>query len=243
MILAVDAGNSRVKWAYHDGSAFTQEGSTALVGLDALSQQWSQLPEPPAAIVVANVAGEGVRRRLQALFSAWAVEPRWVAGQRSQCGVTSFYDDPAQLGPDRWAAVVGARQLVKISCLVINAGTAMTVDGLTAKGEFLGGIIVPGFDLMHESLSANTARLSAQRGEFSAFPRFSADAITSGAIQALCGAVERMSAEMIAAGHDEPALLIGGGTGALIARHLKKPARTVDKLVLEGLVCIAREGQ
>jgi type III pantothenate kinase len=125
----------------------------------------------------------------------------------------------------------------------VNAGTAMTADALTAKGEFIGGIIVPGFDLMHESLAAHTARLSAERGNFMPFPRTTRDAITSGAIQALCGAVGRMRDAMLAAGHQEPVLIFSGGAGELVARHMDRPVRIVDKLVLEGLVQIALEPQ
>jgi type III pantothenate kinase len=126
---------------------------------------------------------------------------------------------------------------------VVNAGTAMTVDALNAKGEFVGGIIVPGFDLMHESLAAHTARLSAERGNFTSFPRTTRDAITSGAIQALCGAVERMRDAMLVAGHPEPMLIFSGGAGELVARYMGRPVRIVDKLVLEGLVQIALEPQ
>ena len=157
--------------------------------------------------------------------------------------MTNCYDEPSQLGVDRWAALIGARALSSDPCVVVNAGTAMTVDALGAQGEFIGGIIVPGFNLMHESLAANTARLSAERGNFTPFPRATRDAITSGAIQALCGAIERMRDAMLAAGHREPVMIFSGGAGELVARHLGRPVRIVDKLVLEGLVRIAIEPQ
>lgn len=242
MILAVDAGNSRVKWALHDGRAFTQEAWVALAALHGLAGAWDVLP-PPARVVVANVAGNEVRNELRELFGRWNAQVIWVAGQRSQCGVTSLYEDPAQLGPDRWAALVGARHLIKGACLVVNSGTAMTVDALAAGGEFLGGAIVPGFDLMHQALARNTALLSAERGRFAAFPRNSADAITSGAIQALCGAVERMRNAMIDAGHGEPAILLTGGAGGVLAEHLRMRAQFAERLVLEGLVRIAGEAR
>jgi type III pantothenate kinase len=117
----------------------------------------------------------------------------------------------------------------------------MTVDALTGDGDFLGGIIVPGFDLMHEALASKAARLSAERGAPAQFPRNTPDAITSGAIQALCGAIERMAAAMASAGHADPTLVLGGGGAGMIARHLGRPAHVVDKLVLEGLVRIAME--
>ena len=240
MILAVDAGNSRIKWALHHRNAFVHEGSVALAELGLLGRVWAPLPAVDV-IVVANVAGEVVRAGLQKLFARWKTEPRWVTAAGAQCGVTSRYDDPSQLGADRWAALIGARQLVSGSCLVVNAGTAMTVDALSTQGEFLGGIIVPGFDLMHEALASNTAGLSSERGSFASFPRSTRDAITSGAIQALCGAIERVCAAMVADGHGEPTLLIGGGAGEMVAHRLGRPVRIADKLVLEGLVRIAQE--
>ena len=240
MILAVDAGNSRVKWALHDGRSFVREGWAMHADLDALNAQWASLPVP-STIVIANVAGDGIGRRLKKSSERWKTTPRWVASARSQAGVSNCYHEPLQLGIDRWAALIGARSISSGPCVVVNAGTAMTVDALTANGEFIGGIIVPGFDLMHESLAAHTARLSAERGNFTSFPRTTRDAITSGAIQALCGAVERMRDAMLAAGNREPVLIFSGGAGELVARHMARPVRIVDKLVLEGLVQIALE--
>lgn len=242
MILAVDAGNSRVKWALHDGRSFVREGWAMHADLDALDEQWSSLPAP-SAIVIANVAGDDIGQRLRKYSERWKTSPHWVSSARSQAGVSSRYDEPSQLGIDRWAALIGARRFSTDPCVVVNAGTAMTVDALTAKGEFIGGIIVPGFDLMHESLAAHTARLSAERGNFTSFPRTTRDAITSGAIQALCGAVERMRDAMLAAGNGEPVLIFSGGAGELVARYMGRPVRIVDKLVLEGLVQIALESQ
>lgn len=242
MILAVDAGNSRVKWALHDGRDFVREGWVMHSDLDALDAQWSSLPAP-SSIVIANVAGEEIGQKLRKFSGRWPTAPRWASSARSQAGVSNRYDEPSQLGVDRWAALVGARRFSSGPCVVVNAGTATTIDALSAQGDFIGGIIVPGFDLMHESLAANTARLSAERGNFTSFPRTTRDAITSGAIQALCGAVERMRDAMLAAGHQEPALIFSGGAGELVARHMGRPVRIVDRLVLEGLVQIAMEPQ
>ena len=242
MILAADAGNSRVKWALHDGRTFVRDGWAALADIGALDAHWATLPEP-SSIMIANVAGNEIGEKLRKLSARWRTAPRWAASVRSQAGVSNLYDDPSQLGVDRWAALIGARKYCSDPCVVVNAGTATTVDALNGGGEFLGGIIIPGFDLMHEALAANTARLSAERGEFSAFPRSTRDAITSGAVQALCGAVERMRDAMRAAGHGEPALIVSGGAAEFLARHLGRPVRVVDKLVLEGLVQIAMESQ
>ena len=240
MILAIDAGNSRVKWATHDGAKFIGDGWVAYAEFDKLDGQWAGLP-PPSSIVIGNVAGDDIGKKLSALCARWKVEPRWACSVRSQAGVFNRYEQPSQLGVDRWAALIGARGVCSGACVVANAGTAMTIDALGKQGEFIGGIVVPGFDLMHEALAANTARLSAERGTFFDFPRTTRDAITSGAIQALCGAVERVRNAMLLAGHEDPELIVSGGAGEIVARHIGRPVRVIDKLVLEGLVRIAME--
>jgi type III pantothenate kinase len=242
LILAVDAGNSRVKWALHDGRNFTSEGWVSHAGLDALEAQWAPL-EAPSAIVIANVAGDEVGRKLRAFSGRWQAAPQWARSVRSQAGVVNNYDDPSQLGVDRWAALIGARTFSSGACVVVNAGTATTIDAMAAQGAFIGGIIVPGFDLMHEALAAHTAQLSAEHGIFTIFPRTTRDAITTGAIQALCGAVERMHDAMRLDGHGDPELIFSGGAGEMAARRIGRPARIIDNLVLEGLVRIARDPQ
>lgn len=242
MILVVDAGNTRVKWATHDGAGFVNEGWCGNAGLTSLDAQWAELTRP-STIVIANVAGEEIARSLTALTGRWKLTPHWAASRRSQCGVTNLYENPEQLGVDRWAAMIGARGLTRGACVVVIAGTAMTVNALSAQGEFLGGLILPGFDLMQASLAANTAKLQAQPGRFAAFPRTTRDAIASGALQALCGAVDRMCAAIRAQGHADPELIFSGGTGELVAGHMGRPTRFADKLVLEGLVRIAKDLQ
>jgi type III pantothenate kinase len=236
--LVIDAGNTRIKWALHDGARFVQEGWRERNAIDALGRDWQDLPAP-AAVAIASVAGETVARALSALCARWPLQPLWVAGVARQCGVANGYADPAQLGADRWSAMVAAHALHPGACLVICMGTATTIDALTASGEFLGGVIVPGIDLMHEALAAKAARLGAERGAFSVFPRATRDAITSGAIQATCGAVERMRRGMIEAGAADPQILACGGSASLLAGHLGRPVQVHDKLILEGLVRIS----
>jgi type III pantothenate kinase len=241
LILAVDAGNTRVKWALHDGAAFVRDGRCTLAQVQRLEHDWAALP-PPQAVVVASVAGEALRAALTRAAQRWGHSPRFVTAKARQCGVTNRYLEPSQLGADRWAALVAARALGDSAHLVVCAGTAVTIDALLADGTFAGGLILPGFDLMHEALGANTARLTAERGEFEAFPRQTRNAISSGAIHAICGAIERMMALLPAASVSADVIVTGGGA-ELVARHLGRPVQIRERLILEGLVRIAGEAQ
>jgi type III pantothenate kinase len=152
------------------------------------------------------------------------------------CGVASRYDNPAQLGADRWAALIAAWGRCSSACLVVSAGTATTIDSLGATGEFTGGRILAGVDLMKKALAANTAGLPLQQGRYAADPRNTADAIESGCLEAQAGAIERCHARLPAGA---PCLVTGGAAAAIAAR-LTISASVVDNLALEGLLRIAQ---
>ena len=238
MKLAIDAGNSRVKWGWHDGVGWTSIATVSLIEFAASSDHinpFSVTHDNPGRIVISNVAGEGAQQLLINWTSIFDAEPEWVHGEAERCGVRSRYDRPEQLGPDRWAALIAARGLESGPCLVVNAGTATTVDALSAEGEFLGGLILPGVELMRFVLHEHTGRLPLHEGTFRDTPRNTLDAIESGCRHAQAGAIERMYR---ATGRRGACLVSGGGGRALIER-LDLPCRYAENLVLEGLARIA----
>jgi len=236
MILAVDCGNSRLKWGLHENGGWRKAGTVPVSELARLENSWRRLV-PADKVVVANVAGRSVRKRLESLFARRSMVPTWVKAKRHECGVTNGYGRPDQLGPDRWAALIGAWSILRGPCLVVTAGTATTVDFLRGDGRFVGGAILPGLELMKRSLARDTAGLRLARGRFSAEPRNTADAIETGCLLAQAGAIERAFATTE---HGAACVLAGGAAGR-IARHLSIPVRLVDNLVLEGLVRIAQD--
>jgi type III pantothenate kinase len=238
VILAIDAGNSRVKWGWHDGRDWSSLATVSLIEFAAANHDlnpFAATHENPERIVISNVAGDGAHQLLVNWTSIFEAEPFWLTGEESRCGVTSRYERPRQLGSDRWAALVAARALHPGPCLVVNAGTATTADLLSAGGEFLGGLILPGVDLMRFVLHEHTGRLPLQEGRFERMPRNTVDAIESGCRHAQAGAVERMY--RIAG--DRAECLVSGGAGPSLIEQLGIPCRYVENLVLEGLARIA----
>lgn len=238
MILAIDAGNSRVKWGWHDGSAWTGLASVSLIEFAAASHDinpFAATHDDPERIVISNVAGEGVHQLLVNWTSIFEAEPLWLRGEAERCGVRNRYERPEQLGPDRWAAVIAAHGLAQSACLIVNAGTATTVDMLSAEGAFLGGAILPGIDLMRFVLHEHTGRLPMQEGHYSQAARNTVDAIETGCRHAQAGAVERMYRVM----GGKPLCIVSGGAGRSILELLPFPGRYVENLVLEGLARIA----
>jgi type III pantothenate kinase len=181
-----------------------------------------------------------VEAQLEAFAKTLGVSLSQVRSQVRQCGVTNGYESPAQLGADRWSALIGARGLHSGASVVVNAGTATTIDVLDPDGSFRGGLIMPGLELMRASLARNTAGLPLAQGSFRELPRNTDDAIVSGCINATLGAIERMFQKIENA--PEPLCLLSGGASESLAGALAIPHRVVPILVLEGLARIA-EGE
>jgi type III pantothenate kinase len=194
--------------------------------------------EAPESIVISNVAGDGAHQLLVNWTSIFDAEPLWLRGEAERCGVRSRYDRPEQLGPDRWAALVAARGLHSGASLVVNSGTATTVDMLSADGTFLGGAILPGVELMRFVLHEHTGRLPMQEGEYREAPRNTVDAIETGCRHAQAGAIERMYRAFREL-DGNPLCVVSGGAGRLLMDQLSAPRRYVENLVLEGLGRIA----
>jgi len=236
-LLCVDCGNTRIKWGLRAGDGWRAQGALPLAEAQALDEL---LPERPARIVACNVAGAEVAQAIVLAADRLHAPLAWAHAHARQCGVTNGYEQPTQLGADRWAALVGAWHLHRGACLVVGCGTATTIDALDAGGVFLGGLILPGLALMRAALAKNTAGLPHATGRYRDLPGNTDDAIVSGCLQATLGAVERMFVH-VAATPGATCLLTGGAADDLDAR-LELPRRRIDNLVLEGLARIAADG-
>ena len=244
--LAIDIGNTRLKWAQYaspqPGAALLTHGAVFLETIDSLAEtDWKVLPAP-GSMLGCVVAGDGVRHRVEEQLELWDITPRWVVSTAQAGGVINGYDHPGRLGVDRWVAMIGARHRVLAAgaprpALVVMVGTAVTVDALDQNGCFLGGLILPGFGLMLRALEMGTAGLKAPTGEAVDFPTNTSDALMSGGTDAIAGAVERMHRKLQVRTGMEPALIMSGGAAvklAPIVTDLK--VEMVETLIFDGLL-------
>ena len=240
MMLLIDAGNTRIKWGWREGGAWRSFGACTTSNTTALARALGA-EDRFDRVLVANVAGAAVQTAIERVVGTRGLIAQFITSARAQCGVRSSYDEPSQLGCDRWAALIGAHRLFPEACLVVNAGTALTVDALTEEGLFLGGIIVPGLELMRRALAEHTAGLALLAGEVRYFPANTGDAIMSGAAHACAGAVERMADFMHQSGHTCLRVILSGGGADALRPLIALETETIPNLVLEGLAAIVEE--
>jgi type III pantothenate kinase len=244
-ILVIDVGNSRLKWALRGPRGWTARGAVANQDIGSLAvRDWQNLERPMRAVGV-NVAGEAARVRVEGQLARWRLPIEWLNATAKAGGVSNSYPTPSQLGADRWASLVAARrravaanEAAPAPCIVVNAGTAVTIDALDADGAFRGGLILPGVRLMLRALADNTAALRTPAGEYRDFPTNTPDAVYSGAVQAICGAIGEMRRRLRG---DRAAVTcyVAGGAQGDVAPHLEPPVEVVDNLVLEGVLVLA----
>jgi type III pantothenate kinase len=247
--LALDIGNTRLKWALyrsaHPDAELLLQGAEFLENIDKLAEgPWSGMASPQQ-VLGCVVAGDTVKRRVQEQMDHWDVSPQWVVASEAEAGLRNGYDHPTRLGADRWVAMIGAYHRMRAQgqpqpMVVVMVGTAVTVEAVDADGKFLGGLILPGHGIMLRALESGTAGLHVPTGEVKPFPTNTSDALTSGGTYAIAGAVERMVQHVRSHCGAEPRCYMTGGAGWKMAPSMTRPFELVDNLIFDGLLHMAR---
>ena len=238
----LDIGNTRVKWARLEAGKLAAQGA-ALHLDDQLDQalQHAFEGEAPKRVLACNVAGPLIGKAVSDLcHDRYGLQPEFLISSAEQCGVKNGYTDPARLGADRWAALIGAFHRFGGPACVIDAGTAITVDAVGKRGLHMGGLIAPGPQSMRRALAGATAGLPDQgEGELMLLAHDTRSGITSGGWQAAAGLVERMHAYLVATLGKDTRFILTGGDAVRLAKIVSAPFHLCPDLVLQGLAVVA----
>jgi type III pantothenate kinase len=250
MKLLLDIGNTRIKWAFDNGSDLVSAGEAVHRGqpeacaIDFI-EALQLVPESAFAI---NVAGAelaaAIANKLKARFG---IELSMVRTAEHFGPVVNGYSATGQLGADRWAAIVGAWQFYRQSVCIVDAGTAVTLDAVTQDGRHQGGVIMPGLALMHASLNNDTSDIVGfieQSDEPLAgdewFGTDTRSAVERGVVFMLSAAIDKAVAEIAKTG-EMPVIILTGGDAETIGPLIAHPVVYRPLLVLEGLRHLASE--
>ena len=253
--LAIDIGNTRMKWACYDkpqpGAHMLAHDAHFLEQIDTLSETaWKNLPAPDCMLGCV-VAGDALKRRVEEQLEIWPnLQPRWVVARSECASLINGYDIPGRLGVDRWVAMIGARRhMLQATAgspprplVVVMVGTAVTIEAIDAQGKFLGGYILPGHGMMLHALESGTAGLQHMpTGKVVTFPTNTSDALTSAGTFALVGAAQRMVRHVQEHCGTAPMCLMTGGAGWKLAPYMETPFELVESLIFDGLLVLAAE--
>ena len=244
MKLLLDMGNSRLKSAVLTETGELSDSDIIAYGqrkpVEVLTNHLDNKSIELAVIV--SVLGDEFREQAEELLKHRNIPFRWVVSQLDAKGVVNHYHQPKQLGSDRFVALVAARKAFpEQTCVVIDCGTAVTIDSLSEKGEFFGGVIIPGLRLWSDSLIGRADQLHEhQIQETELLAKDTAQAIGSGSVFGLTSAIEgiclRMSQELQKRGGGaDSKFVICGGDAELITQYSQLTFELMPNLVLMGL--------
>ena len=245
--LLIDDGNSRLKWA-----TATTTGELLQVHIASpdskIEANWDEC-EMPERILISSVGSEQHKQKLNDIFEKkWQMVPEFISSPSKGLGLTNTYKEPERLGSDRWAAMVAVYHAVQSAALVVDAGTALTIDAIDGQGRHLGGLIHPGLVLSRKALLSGTnMKLETINTDVSGpelFGKSTEQGIASGTHYALSSLIDRaysqLSKRLMAAGSSEkPACYLTGGDAEQIKDTLQCPYVFEPSLVLKGLALIA----
>ncbi len=242
--LLMDVGNTRIKWGVSDDGEIRRTGhiSQERIRDGGLQVLTTRIPRRVDEVFVSNVAGTTLATRLSGVVGAHCQrDVRFARSARSGWGVTSSYTQPRRMGADRWVAMVGAWAEIQAACLVVDAGTATTIDAIDARGQHLGGQIIPGIATMASALTSATSDIPTVRpapgrgaADLGMFGRNTAAAVREGAQNAVAGAIDRALRTLHSNAY-QPAVILTGGDSSRILNALCETPLHRPHLVLQGL--------
>ncbi|NQD38394.1 type III pantothenate kinase [Permianibacter sp. IMCC34836] len=241
-MLWLDVGNTRIKWQLDSadgviaGAALHGSGDTL-----AAAPIWAELPAR-TEVWVASVASATLRAQIDALCAqAGCASVHWAVSAAHMGGLHNSYAEPARLGVDRWLAMLAAWREACGPVVVIDAGSAITVDWVDEHGRHRGGHIVPGVSLLEQALRRGTAAVRAEpQTSRSVSPGVSTDQAVNQGVLAMAAGYLRYVLTEAWPGCASARLLLCGGDGPLLEPFLPRPASWRAQLVLDGLREYAR---
>jgi type III pantothenate kinase len=236
--LLVDCGNSFIKWALVTDEPAIEESRCLSVEASSLHELWKNY-DTPERVIVSNVAGQQFASEIsRAAELLWQRGAEFVVSTQNCCGLSNNYQQPEQLGVDRWMAMLAAFKLTQNPVIIVDCGTAVTIDLVDEKGAFIGGVILPGLNTAFKSLRADTnaiEEISRELNDACPVAQSTERGVATGVILGLAGGIERVVTEQSSLVKTLPAVLLTGGDAMKLMSYMTIAVDYQENLVLQGL--------
>lgn len=244
MNLYLDVGNTALKWRLYDGVEVSQGDAVHRRDWAAVVRQLGALGSPSRIEVASVAGGEADAHLAELLQDAFAISPRFYYSQPADAGVVNGYAEPSRLGVDRWLAIIETWHRSGAS-IVVDCGSALTLDAVTAEGRHIGGYIVPGLSMMQRSLVSGTGsiRLSDEEVTADMSPGCSTvDGVLNGILRMSVAFIADSVVALREGVKDTCPVYLTGGDAGKVLPHLPFSAELAPDLVLDGLERVTQGG-
>lgn len=254
MLLVVDVGNTQTHFGTYNGDELVEHWRFATVRdstADELGAALRNLVEL-RGVELDEIDSSIVSSTVPALGPQWSqMTERYlghemlVVGPGFKTGMPLRYDNPREIGADRLVNAVAAYEQVKGACIVVDFGTAITYDPVSAQGEYLGGIISPGVEISVDALASRAAKLPKVDLEppRQLIGKSTIEAIRSGVIYGFAAMVDGIVGRLLEEMGEETATIATGGLAHHIVPFTERIDEIDDLLTLEGLRILFERNQ
>lgn len=242
--LLIDIGNTRLKWVLMRDDIILAGGRWAHHGENNLALSQIAITESPDQIIVSNVADN----KFTSETDSWASDRFSLAVHHVNVphkgdGIENAYTVAEDLGADRWATLVACHRLYSADVCIVDAGSALTIDLLTAKGVHLGGYILPGINSMRQALLRDTSlqsELKADRNVTQEPGKSTLQGINNGSLLAICQTIESIVNTFDNETKQKIQCVLTGGDSNKLSANLSISHIIEPSLVLQGLAIIGQ---
>lgn len=246
-LLAISVGNTRTAVGHFHGDELrgTQHLPNADVAaiVKSAAEQWAHRGDEDGEVVIASV-NDPVATAVEARLAAELHTDVWRMGRDLEVPVGRCLDEGATPGQDRLLAAAAAFGMVKQAVIVVDAGTAVTVDFIDGEGVFHGGAIAPGAQMQLDALHARTAQLPqltfARPSDDEAFGRNTEAAMQLGVFEGLRGLTQALVERYASSYRAFPLVIATGGDAEALFSDSELVTRVVPDLVLRGILQAVR---
>ncbi|MFD2167268.1 type III pantothenate kinase [Thalassotalea euphylliae] len=236
MNLLIDVGNTRAKYCLFEQQTLSE---IETIASDAINPAWLKRRFAHVqSVVMANVGNKALNELVNEWCDSCNIPFTLALSEAERFGVISGYDNPRQLGVDRWLTLLACYQLFpQQACLIVDVGTATTVDYLDKSGVHHGGWILPGIDMMLDAVTAKAVDVHGQRSSIQALSlgTNTNDNINAAAMAATVGLVEQAESTIEKKGHQVEQVILTGGNGSIVSQLLDREHALIPQLVFYGL--------
>lgn len=254
--LLIDAGNSFLKWSFLENNQLSKlQKIEYKQNIQAFVEDYMSSESVDCGrVILVSVRNDEFAKILEKVTSERNLIFTQVSSVDTFGGIIHCYEEPHKLGADRYVAMIGAKSIAKSACIVIDSGTATTIDAIDDDGNHLGGVIFPGFQLSEKSLISDTDLLASWNDNkiesLSVFSNNTSQAISSGCLLSSCVAINGISDQMILLMNKQksnqnrviPKLLCGGGASTILP-HLGGEYQLKEDLIMQGLRVVAQQSR
>lgn len=236
MLALIDIGNTRTKYCIVDEGK--RSSQYAVLNSDMTNWFLTQNFIGIKKIIVGSVSHDKLTDKLSSWCTKNEVDYQQIISEKQKNNVVSGYQEPSKLGVDRWLALIGAeRMFPNQNILIIDAGTATTIDLLAYNGHHQGGWILAGVNILISSVLTQTSRVTADdtQNQSLSFGRNTSENVHNAAWAATVGTIDFAILQAKTEGYTLLKIIITGGNGKLLSTLISHKHTLIEDLVFDGI--------